>query len=154
MGAEGSLTCANTTLFVCGHAHHVMCGVRARNVSFAAMQNALQSLNAIRNGEGVNLADLEQTPMSEVTAGLRCGICRYKFVGNDGVTIAEPYERLTQFKSVKPTTLADVSAVTAQAHKQLAWIEERVNIAEGICSGRYTPHALPDPPSDSACIVC
>ena len=76
MGSEGPMRASNCDVIVCGHGYHVGCSVRASTWAFQQFQNAID----------LQIAPGDAHP-SDVIFGVRCGMCRYKFVGNDSVDV-------------------------------------------------------------------
>jgi hypothetical protein len=133
MGSEGPLTASNSNVIVCGHGFHSVCAIQARNVAFRAFQDALSfEIDA----------DVDPPP-SEVIYGIRCGMCRYKFVGNDGIDIGlAAYPRLIG-KCKMPSTVKGIPGAIRARRQELEYGLARLEVAEKIISHEYNQNNLP-----------
>ena len=143
MGSEGSLTSDNSVLHVCGHGHHDRCGMLARANNWQNLRERLGALHAIQSGSDVNLDDLQEASLSEVVWGLRCGLCRYKFVGDDSVTLCH---------TVSSYSMLNDDTNDAN-YRRLESVERHIAVTKGIVDGTYTREHLP-PSTNDGCIIC
>ena len=142
-GAEGPLNSTNTMLTVCSHACHIMCEVRGRTILFERMREALR---------GDSMPD---GPISEVCAGVRCGLCRYKFVGNDRVDLAQVCTTIKHCKTpLHATDVRSMNDLYAQRKRELEVQSDKIDLAKGTFDGTYGPDR-PYPPQsfDQSCVV-
>ena len=130
MGSEGPMRASNCDVVVCGHGYHVGCSMRARTC-------ALQQVDA---------------PPSDVIFGVRCGMCRYKFVANDSVDVASISRKLNA-KCKMPSEVKDIPAAIRGREKQIKGGLERLEVVEKIMSREYTRDNLPPPNPHPDCSI-
>lgn len=132
MGSEGPLTASNSKVIVCGHGCHSMCAMHARDVAFKAFQDA------------ANLEiDADVDAPSDVIFGTRCGMCRYKFVGDDVIDIAWAAHRRLIGKCVMPSTIKGIPGAIRARRGELEAGLARLEVAEKIISREYDQNNMP-----------
>ena len=141
MGSEGPMRASNCDVIVCGHGYHVGCSVRARTWAFQQFQNAID----------LQIAPGDAHP-SDVIFGVRCGMCRYKFVGNDSVDVGSIFRKLNE-KCQLPSEVKGIPAAIRGRHKQLKDGIERLEVVEKIMSHEYTRDNLPPPNPNPECAI-
>lgn len=125
LGSEGPLTCCNAQLMICGHACHFECEMKARQLQWQLMSDAL---------EGVAV----DAPLSEAAAGLRCGFCRYKRVGNDGVSLHELRRGLLfATNDLTASTIKDVEVAWRYQTRRIQVLSDKLSLCEGTFDGTY-----------------
>ena len=130
MGSEGPMTASNCNVVVCGHGFHSLCARRARDVA------SNQFLDALNFG-------IDAGPPSEVTFGIRCGMCRYKFVGDDSIDVGFSANRRLTGKCKLPSSIKSIPDAIKERRQDLQNGLERLEVAEKIISREYNRDNMP-----------
>jgi hypothetical protein len=141
MGSEGPMRASNCEVVVCGHGYHVGCSIKARTCAFRQSENALDFQ-----------FDLQDGTTAQVIFGLRCGMCRYKFVGNDIVDMGSIFRKVNA-KCQVPSEVKGIPAAIRGRDKQLKDGLERLEVVEKIMSREYTRDNLPPPNPNPDCAI-
>ena len=132
MGSEGPMTASNCNVVVCGHGFHSLCAMRARQVASTQFRDALNFQ-----------ADSENGPASEVIFGIRCGMCRYKFVGDDIIDVGFSAHRRLIGKCKVPSKIKGIPGTIQNRRKDLENGLERLEVAEKIIIREYNLDNMP-----------
>lgn len=141
MGSEGPMRASNCDVVVCGHGYHIGCATRARTCAYQQFQNALDF--QIAPGDA---------PPSDVVFGVRCGMCRYKFVGNDSVDVGSISRKVNE-RFQMPSQVKGIPAAIRGREKRLKDGLERLEVVEKIMSHEYTRDNLPPPNPNPECAI-
>jgi hypothetical protein len=141
LGSEGPITKANCAISLCRHTRHHLCASNARNVVVAHLIDAHRRASATReamaNGEAPPSLD-GLVELSEVTHGMRCGICREAIVCK-GIVSGRPLDKVNLLNCFYSNETMLKETTTVQLLK-LQFIDQTYMNMRDIIKGEYTKH--------------